>query len=718
MRLTAFVALAVMTSLLPFALSPILAPTTAGPAISIPTVQPPARLAIQPMVPPGGAWTLRGSQLPGRDAPSWVYDSRADRFILFGGSVTSSTVTNSTWSYDYANNTWTNITPIAGPSPRAIASMVYDAHADRAILFGGSPAFPVSLSDTWIFDYKNRTWTNVTKTTHPPSRVFAAMAYDPVDDKSLLFGGAGGPYGNVMYADTWAYDYSTDTWSLRSPAGSPSGRFGATMAYDPVAQATLEFGGLTISGTSLAFSNDVYSYAYTANAWTHLLPPVSPPGRAAGAMAYDATAQRFILFGGTGGLLVSSYRNDTWAYSSASNRWANLTPVHSPMPRSDAVMDFDVKAGRSVLFGGASTSSTPLDDAWSYEYGAALPTAPLNLVAVGGTLQVTLTWQAPASDGGSSIVNYSIYRGTISGGETVLKTVGPVLTYTDPAVKAGTTYYYEVSAVNGAGEGAKSNEAYGTPPAAPSAPQTLTATAGNGRVVLTWAAPASNGGAAITAYKVYRGTTSGSETLLATLGSVLTYTDSGVTNGGTYYYEVSAVNGVGESPVSNEIHATPTAPADTTPPSITITSLVNNSLLTSTAVTVTGTASDDVAVQKVELSTDGTHWTRASGTTSWSGSVALTAGPNTIYARATDTSGNPATMQITVTVQLQGPAVLGPQSPLTEGLIALTIVVAVAAAGAVVLLARRRRRSAQAPTTPPSTPPPRPPPLAPPPGNP
>ena len=204
---------------------------------------------------------------------------------------------------------------------------------------------------------------------------------------------------------------------------------------------------------------------------------------------------------------------------------------------------------------------------WKLSAPPTPPSAPRNLAATGGNAQVTLNWQAPASDGGSPVTNYRIYRGAAPGTKTLLTTVGAVLTYTDGAVTNGLTYYYQVSAVNGPGEGAKSNEASATPnpppppPSPPSAPTNLVATGGNAQVALTWQAPTSNGGSQITNYRVYRGTTSGGKTLLATLGVVTSYTDTSVTNGVTYYYQVSAVNSVGEGPRSNEATATPSAPA-------------------------------------------------------------------------------------------------------------------------------------------------------------
>ena len=54
--------------------------------------------------------------------------------------------------------------------------------------------------------------------------------------------------------------------------------------------------------------------------------------------------------------------------------------------------------------------------------------------------------------------------------------------------------------------------------------------AGNGSVSLAWSAP-SDGGSAITGYRIYRGTWSGGESLLATVGTGTSWTDSNAANG-------------------------------------------------------------------------------------------------------------------------------------------------------------------------------------------
>jgi len=97
------------------------------------------------------------------------------------------------------------------------------------------------------------------------------------------------------------------------------------------------------------------------------------------------------------------------------------------------------------------------------------------------------------------------------------------------------------------------------PPTAPAAPTNLKATAGNAQVALTW-----TGSAGATSYTLYRGTASGGETLLKSGLTATSYTDTGLTNGTTYFYQVAAANSVGTSANSSEVSAKPTAPATVT----------------------------------------------------------------------------------------------------------------------------------------------------------
>jgi hypothetical protein len=218
---------------------------------------------------------------------------------------------------------------------------------------------------------------------------------------------------------------------------------------------------------------------------------------------------------------------------------------------------FKVCAVNSVGPGPSSNeaSATPIAS-------ISVPTAPQNLQATAGDGYIGLAWQAPSSNGGSPIINYRIYD-TSSNMSILIATLGNVSSHTVDSLNNGQTYYYHVRAANSVGEGPSSNEVSATPnpPAiAPSAPQNLAANAGNAQINLAWSAPRLTGSSAITGYRIYRGTNSGGESFLVTLDNVLTYTDSGLTNGQVYYYKISAMNSAGEGALADEVNATPSAP--------------------------------------------------------------------------------------------------------------------------------------------------------------
>ena len=205
--------------------------------------------------------------------------------------------------------------------------------------------------------------------------------------------------------------------------------------------------------------------------------------------------------------------------------------------------------------------------------------APSGLSATPGNAQVSLTWTASAG-----ATSYDVYRGTSTGAEssTPIATVTGAA-YVDTSVTNGTAYFYTVAAVNLAGMSGPSNEASATPlPPAPSAPTGLSATPGNAQVSLTWTASAG-----ATSYDVYRGTSTGGESLTPIAVGVtgLAYTDTGVTNGTTYFYTVAAVNLGGTSGPSNEASAIPLSPIAAAPTGLSATGGAAQVSLTWTAST-------------------------------------------------------------------------------------------------------------------------------------
>ena len=208
--------------------------------------------------------------------------------------------------------------------------------------------------------------------------------------------------------------------------------------------------------------------------------------------------------------------------------------------------------GPSVGQASCEVSATP----------ATVPGPPAGLTAAPGDRQVTLSWDPPASDGGSQVSSYNVYQGSSPGGESSSPVNSSPITSTSYPVTGltnGSTYYFTVKAVNAQGPGAASGEVMAVPLTVPDAPTGLTAAPGSAKVTLAWNPPASDGGSKVSGYRVYYATSADFQGA-AQVPAVLTGTALvlvGLTNGTTYYFWVTAVNQVGESQPSGGVPATP-----------------------------------------------------------------------------------------------------------------------------------------------------------------
>jgi fibronectin type 3 domain-containing protein len=183
------------------------------------------------------------------------------------------------------------------------------------------------------------------------------------------------------------------------------------------------------------------------------------------------------------------------------------------------------------------------------------PLAPGNLAATPGNHRVSLTWGPSAG-----AARYKLMRAMTPSGPSAPIVTCAETTYIDTTVANGTTYFYTVAAQNGAGESPPSPQAQAMPVAPPPPPVRLVAAPGNGRVLLTW--PSVHGASS---YTVRRSTDAAGPFAVLAGPSVPSCIDTGVSNGTTYYYAVSALNAGGESNPGAPVSALPMGP--TAPPS-------------------------------------------------------------------------------------------------------------------------------------------------------
>jgi hypothetical protein len=179
----------------------------------------------------------------------------------------------------------------------------------------------------------------------PSARSGHVMAYDANRGLVVLFGG----YDATRYSnETWHWDGSS-WWKLPDggPSGPPrpAGRSGAMMAYDASRQVVVLFGGY--DGT-----NDLDdTWEYSSSGWSEMDPNDHPHARRQGAMAYSGSGV-VMLFGGR--FLVwpgMYYLDDTWEWDGTN--WEEQDPNDRPMDRWGNAMAYDCSVGVDVLFGGS-----------------------------------------------------------------------------------------------------------------------------------------------------------------------------------------------------------------------------------------------------------------------------------------------------------------------------------------------------------------------------
>lgn len=195
-----------------------------------------------------------------------------------------------------------------------------------------------------------------------------------------------------------------------------------------------------------------------------------------------------------------------------------------------------------------------------------VPLSPRNLATspVSNT-QIFLVWDAPVNATG--VTGYKLEYKIGSGSYLALGSIGNLTTYLHTGLVANTTYTYRVSAINSAGTSSPSNEAAATTLAVPSAPRNLSATViSSSQINLIWTAPISNGGTAITGYKILRDNSCvGTFITISTTNSSTKYSDTGLAANTCYRYNIQAINAIGAgSMIANNVTATTqTAPVTT-----------------------------------------------------------------------------------------------------------------------------------------------------------
>jgi N-acetylneuraminic acid mutarotase len=260
-------------------------------------------------------WRQVSDQLPPREGDAAALDSRSRRIIMiqpyFGPMET--------WAYDLDQGTWENRHPLVEPPGRWGSMMVYDSRADRVLLFGGaSLSDNTGLNDLWSYDYESNTWTERHPAVSPPPHQWHALVYVPTSNRTVLFGGTNPSDGSLLN-DTWAYDYHRNRWTNLQPRHAPGPRMAHYMAFEPGTNRLVLFGGFLAPYDQA--TGDTWIYDVARDRWSQAFPEESPGPRAWHVMS--RTNGPVVLFGG--GPDQAGWTNETFLFTSRSNRWTKVS---------------------------------------------------------------------------------------------------------------------------------------------------------------------------------------------------------------------------------------------------------------------------------------------------------------------------------------------------------------------------------------------------------
>lgn len=206
------------------------------------------------------------------------------------------------------------------PTERRFAAMVYDRKLKKTILFGGYHNSNYR-NDTWTWDGTKWAELDLDNDERPPHRGTMAMWYDPLAQKTILYGGIGRANLNqkvTRYSDMWSFDGAR--WTNMNVAQTPGIRFRPLTAVNPATGKVTIFGGLRADPVGedrfrQFFGDDLWEWDGSTSRWTQIAQSgYRPAARQNGGLAFEPSTGELVLFGGYG---KGFYYSDTWIWNGA-----------------------------------------------------------------------------------------------------------------------------------------------------------------------------------------------------------------------------------------------------------------------------------------------------------------------------------------------------------------------------------------------------------------
>jgi hypothetical protein len=175
-----------------------------------------------------------------------------------------------TAAYNIPLARWTDLSPKHSPPPVLGGSLAYDPVHDEVLLFGGGHVAEsakdgqlAGYTGTWAFSPKSNDWRQLALGAQPSPRMNARMVTDTRNQALVLFGGDGQSH---YLADTWIFDLKTRTWRESKAPGGPEARAGHFTVYDPQTGWVIVGGGYNRRDL-----DDMWGYDARTDRWQRLV---------------------------------------------------------------------------------------------------------------------------------------------------------------------------------------------------------------------------------------------------------------------------------------------------------------------------------------------------------------------------------------------------------------------------------------------------------------
>ncbi len=252
-----------------------------------------------------------------------------------------------------ANRTmgWSEVT--SPPPTLGVGSgMIADTSTGTALLFGGESSGRL-VNTTFAYTEATDGWTTIPTTNAPGPRSDFALAFDPIDSTGILFGGLTNLTSLAVSNETWSYDVTTAQWTSQTLGPAPPAREAAAFAISPSLGVAFLYGGWNrnYTGTESITYSDLWELNLTTFAWTEVtVPGLRPSPLEDAAMLWDPTTARLEMFGG-----CYPCTSAVWQFNPTALSWTDLgTPSGGPAARAGASWAYDPTDQEDLLFGGAN----------------------------------------------------------------------------------------------------------------------------------------------------------------------------------------------------------------------------------------------------------------------------------------------------------------------------------------------------------------------------